>query len=216
MGNNTLTTDVNNFLSIYPSYSYHERPEKKYSIIEGEIDICDVNGSFWGSFDIKILINKDKYPYDSPIVCETSTKIKRDIGWHIDDEGTCCLDIHHRLEYDANKGINITVFYQEKIYPFFANAIYRKIYGKYANGEYRHGFGGVKQFYKETLNLTEVHVIINTLNSIINNRTPRRNDPCLCGSKNKFKYCHLDSFNFLKNLPINTIKKDLEKFKHLI
>lgn len=214
--NSQLEKDVNSFLEIYPSYSYHKPFGKKYSKIKGEIDVCDTEGNYLDSFAIEILLNNDRYPYIIPIVRECSKKIERHEDWHIDNNGYCCLDIEHVLEFKAKQGIKIVEFYQNCIYPFFANTLYKMNFGKYSNGEYSHFFNGVTQFYEEKLMLTDSVLIIKILKAILNNTIPGRNNrPCICGLDKKFKKCHLESFNFLQFISKERLIKDLTGFENL-
>ena len=208
MINSLLKKDITQFLNIYPKFSYDERTKMKYSILTGEIDICDVNGNYWDTFKIAIHLEKSKYPHTIPLVKETSRKIIRNDDWHISDDGFCCLDIDHELEYLSKRGINITSFYQKYIYPFFANTLYKKQNGEYANNEYNHDFEGVIQFYKEKLKLNDVFLIIKILNVILINKIPERNQLCVCGNNIKIKKCHLNTIDYLKSLSKERIKKD--------
>ncbi|MCM4152038.1 hypothetical protein DHD05_10580 [Arenibacter sp. N53] len=214
--NQQLKKDVKSFLEIYPGYSYYKKYGEKYSVIKGEIDVCDTMGNYLDSFNIEIYLDNDRYPYFIPIVKERSTKIKRHEDWHIDKDGICCLDIEHELEYKAKKGIEFIDFYQNSIYPFFANTVYKMNFGKYSNGEYRHFFKGVQQFYSEKLLLDNKHLIIGILNAILINALPGRNDrPCICGLDKKFKRCHLKCVEFLKSLSKERLLKDLAGFEEI-
>lgn len=214
--NRQLEKDIESFLEIYPGYSFDKRPGKKYSKIKGEIDICDTAGSYLDSFDIEIWLDNDRYPYTVPIVRECSTKIERHEDWHIDDDGCCCLDIEHELEFKAKKGIELVSFYQDSIYPFFANTIYKMNFGRYANGEYNHFFRGVVQFYSKKLLLTDNLLIVKILKAVLSNNIPGRNArPCICGQDKKFKRCHLKCFDFLQCLTRARLLKDLAGFEEL-
>ena len=215
MINDLLNKDINSFVSIYPNFCTSELSKNFIEII-GEIDICDINGSYWDSFNIGIIINKSKYPYTCPIVREKSKKIERDEDWHISKDGICCIDMDHQLEFNSKKGINLISFYQNEIYPFFTNVIYKKEVGEYANGEYKHNFEGVLDFYENKLKLKNIDIIIEILRTIISNSIPGRNQNCLCGSLVKIKYCHLDSINFLKSLSKETILRDLKNFQDYV
>ncbi|WP_422351508.1 hypothetical protein [Flagellimonas sp.] len=203
-------------MEIYPSFSYYKRDGKKYSKLSGDIDICDTTGIYLDSFNIEIWLNKERYPYSTPLVKEHSTKIQRHEDWHIDEDGYVCLDIEHELEYKAKKGIQLVGFYQDHIYPFFANTLYKMSFGKYANGEYGHFFEGVVQFYKEKLQLADGPIIITILNAILDNTVPGRNArPCICGEDKKFKRCHLQSVEFLQSLSRERLLKDLAGFEEI-
>lgn len=211
-----LDKDLNAFLNIYNNFEYDERSGKQLSMLSGEIDICGTDGDYWDSFNIEIYINKETYPFCIPIIIETSKRIVRHKDWHISSEGICCLDIHHELEYQCRKGINIVSFYQNKIYPYFANTVYKKREGHYANGEYLHDFGAVIEFYKKRLNLTNVKIIIELLDSIFKNTIPKRNDKCFCYSNLKYKKCHLKEVEILRSLPKERIVKDLKGFNEYV
>ncbi len=214
MNNSKLDKDLKVFLDLYSKFTYNERPKKQCLLLKGDIDICDIDGNYWDTFEIEIYIDKSKYPHHAPIVVESSNIIKRDIDWHISKDGICCLDIDHEIEYLSKRGVNITAFYQKKIYPYFTNTLYRIKNGEYANGEYLHNFDGIIQFYREKLQISDIKVILRILSRIIENKVPGRNSMCLCGSEKKIKKCHLESIDFLKSLSKDRIIKDLEGFKN--
>jgi len=216
MKNEALSRDIKLFLDTYPNFSYKERKKKQYSIISGSLDVCDTKGNYWNSFKIEMYINRIEYPYTIPIVKEVDEKIRRDDNWHINKEGICCLDIEHDLEFQAKRGIEITSFYREKVYPFFANTTYKTRTGEYANGEYDHNFGGVIQFYQESMGLQKADLIVKILTGVLTNNIPGRNRPCLCGSGVKIKNCHLSEINFLKSVSKERLKKDLEEFQRIL
>lgn len=215
--NQQLEKDLKSFLEIYPSYSYKKRYGKRYSPLKGEIDVCDTAGNYLESFDIEIWLDNDQYPHSIPLVRERSNKIERHEDWHIDNDGYCCLDIEHELEYKAKRGIELVSFYQNDIYPFFANTLYKINFGSYANGEYGHSFRGVEQFYDEKLQLKDHSLIIKILEAVLNNKIPGRNDrPCICGLNKKFKRCHLKCISFLQSLSKERLLKDLAGFEVMI
>jgi hypothetical protein len=216
MTNKLLEKDIIQFINTYPKFKYSERPKMKCSLLTGVVDVCGVNGKYWSSFEIEIYIDKQKYPFCVPIIKEASNRIEREKDWHISEDGICCLDIHHELEYLAKRGINMVSFYQKKIYPFFTNTIYKIKNGKYANEEYKHDFDGVIQFYSEKLKLKDNAVIIKIISSILNNNCPGRNEYCICDKQVKFKKCHWTAVSFLKSLSKERLKKDLIGFQELI
>jgi hypothetical protein len=111
-------------------------------------------------------------------------------------------------------GTNILDFIRNKVYPYFANQVYRENAEHYAAGEYKHNFEGVQQFYTEDLGIEGAELAIQILQLIIANQLPGRNEPCICG-KNKFKNCHMESVDLLKLVPVDKLKEDLESFSKL-
>lgn len=216
MKNKILDKDVREFLDLYPKFKFSQSSKNNFAFLEGEVDICDIRGQYLDSFVIRILIKNNVYPYAFPLVQEISKKIERNMEWHIDKDGFCCLDIEHKLIKMAQRGINLIHFYQEKIYPFFSNTVYKKRYNEYANGEYPHFFEGVKSFYLDELGLEDVNFVVKVLGEVVHNRIPGRNDICIC-NQNKYKKCkHYSSIEFLHSLPLSKVTSDLKEFRNEI
>jgi hypothetical protein len=205
--------DFEETTQFFPKLKYRKIEKDKIWVVSGELDISDQVGDYWGTFTIAIYLSAS-YPYCMPIVKEISNVIKRDDDWHIDEDGNCCLDIEHKMLLLKKRGMNLADFLKNKVYPYFANQIYKKNIGKYASGEYLHNFEGIQQFYQEELNIGNVELAIKILQGIILRKLPFRNDLCFCGEK-KFKLCHLKSVDFLRSMPVERLKTDLEEFSKL-
>lgn len=214
MGSYNLDTELKHFLTKYYAFEKVEYPNKQFVVLEGKIDVLDDANAYWGSFEVQIILNKNEYPYTIPVVVEKSKVIDRTDDLHISKGGACCLDIPHVLDRMKRRGIRFTIFYQNVIYPFFANYHYHSDKKKYANGEYKHGFDGVIQFYEEEHQLTNIEYIISLLKVAVGSQKPERNSTCpICG-KTKFKKCC--GKKVLELLPYghDRLKKDLEAFSH--
>lgn len=183
--------------------------------LDGELDICDINGEYWSTFEIIVYIPKS-YPNGIPLVEEKSNLIPREIDRHISEEGYCCLDVTHKLSYKALTGIYLLEFLQNSVYPYFANQLYYNKNEHFAGAEYKHNFDGVIQFYDESLNVKDAKSAILILEGIILNNIPGRNDNCLCGSNKKMKQCHIKTIDFLKSLDKKLLEDDLARFKKLL
>jgi len=182
--------------------------------VTGSLDICDIDGNYWGTFDLLIRVPLS-YPYGVPLLYETSTVIDRNIDHHISEQGLCCVDITHQLMYRARFGISIGYYLREWVYPFFSNQLYRLKEGRYAGGEYAHHFDGVVQFYKDNLRL-EPEAAVRILEKLLTKQPVGRNEPCPCGSAKKTKACHQPAIDFMKTVGADTISKDLDQFKILL
>lgn len=193
----------------FPKLRYTTVAKKGWRV-NGEVDICDPAGMYWGTFQIEILV-PISYPYVVPLLYEKSDHIPRDIDYHIGDDGLCCVDIDHRLLYRAKSGISIQAYLSKWVYPFFANYLYREREKKYANGEYSHRFDGVRQFYQEELHLT-ADMAVKVLQALLNKDKISRNDPCPCESGDKLKKCHVYAFEFLKTLGRTKWQSDFDNF----
>ena len=208
-----LENDIEQFIQLYPIFSLLKSSDEKIEL-KGSIDIIDTYGNYWDSYDIRIVVPIHKYPNVIPQVYECSNKITREDDWHISKDGECCLDITHNLILIQNKGVDLISFYQNKIYPFFANHQYKLKTGSYANGDYPHQFDGIKYFYHNDIGLFDNQLIIKILSLILKNRLPEKLATCVCG-QNKYKHCHLATVTKLIQFGKKRLSEDLILFKAL-
>ena len=207
-----IENDIKKFIEKYPKFSIVEFDNLSFIKLQGVVDIVDLSGIYWDSYQVSILLLKKGYPHIIPSVYEVSEKIKREDDWHISKDGECCLDITHKLILLQNRGIDPISFFQNKIYPFFANHTYKLKTGDYANGDYPHQFDGIKYFYQNDLGLTDANFIIQLLTYITTNKLPKRNDVCICNQK-KFKHCHLPIVEKIVAFGLERLLEDLAFFK---
>lgn len=187
----------------------------KPPLFEGILDVCDESGEWYGSFDIR-LIASGKYPYGIPRMFETGGLIERIPDRHVNNDGSSCVAIEHVLLYRAVSGLSMNAYLQEFAWPYFANQLYFKENGHYAAGEYAHGFAGVQQFYRESLNIADPVTAVKLIAGILSRRLPLRNEQCFCGSLKKYKNCHLSTVNYLQSIGDSRLTGDLAGFNHLI
>jgi hypothetical protein len=207
-----LESDLKKISEVFPKLNAIWNAQFKIWLLRGDLDICDNAGDYWGTYQITILIPKG-YPHCVPLVREDSAKIPREDYRHISKDGDCCLDIDHRLLHMSKKGISIVDFIKQKVYPYFANQLYYDKHNHFAGEEYAHHFEGIKQFYRESLNLVNHDSIVSTLEFLLSGKKAERNIICPCRSKKKLKYCHLESIEFLFALGKERLLVDLDLFK---
>lgn len=197
----------------YFAFEKVESPKTGYLALVGKISVLDKSDKLWGHFKILILINETEYPYTVPIVIEKTQIINRDWDFHISQKGECCLDIPHKLMKRKGRGIVFEEFYREVIYPFFANYHYKESTGDYANGEYKHHFEGIAQFYQEEFGLSDFKNIISLLETAINGIKYHPNKECPLCSGPKYKKCCRKKIYDLKGYGLQQLKFDLTLFR---
>jgi hypothetical protein len=208
-GHAIFEKDLRATLGTFPKLCY--TCGKKLLFVDGELDICDQQGTYWGTFQIRILLSH-AYPYCVPLLYEKSKIIPRNIDYHIDENGLCCVDIDHKLLVRSKHGLTIQTYLVEWVYPYLANQLHRIKETKYAGGEYAHYFAGVRQFYSEDLRLND-EAAIKMLEAILSKVNDGRNNLCPCGSGIKLKRCHWNAYTFLKSLDMTVLKSDLRSFQ---
>ena len=195
-----LDVDIESILEIFPKHKYASRT------LVGEIDIYDNEDRYYSSFNIKITIPL-KYPYEFPILYESGNKIPHIIDRHIYKNGSCCVCITQEEDIRCKRGITIKEFIFEYVIPFFANQIYFEVNGKWANGDYQHGYDGVIQFYQELFNTKDLNIIIEGFKCYFYKRL-KPYEKCFCGSNIKYKKCHLLSVYRLQEISLDRLMED--------
>ena len=109
------------------------------------------------------------------------------IDLHLFENGTFCLG----LSYAPSRNLTLQRFVQELVVPFLYRLAYADRHGLEAArahlwGEYSHGDGGHRQYQREMLALAD--------------HDPGRNQPCPCGSGQKYKRCHYEDVEAVKRL----------------
>ncbi len=207
--NSQFERDFTQVRDSFPKLVYSWNKKHKFWVISGELDICDVKGVYWNSFNIGILVY-ETYPYCVPVVFERSEITPRDIDWHISKEGICCLDSENKLLAMSRFGINIKDFIAEKIYPYFANQLFKLEENVYAGAEYRHFTDGVIQYYLEDLKIPSPDNILIFLEMILNHKDLTRNRMCPCNGGKKIKNCHQKQIETIKSIGREKIIKDFQ------
>lgn len=165
--------------------------------IEGEIEISDESGRIWETF-LVVIRPSEAFPYRFPLLFEVGGKIPRIPDWHINSDGSCCVDVEPSELIYCKNGITIVQYLIEKVNPFLSNQAYRIEEGCYANGEYPHGDEGIFRYYFTLLRAHNYPEVLQLLAYIIKNERPSRVSNCFCGSGKKFRHCHRDAFDKIK------------------
>lgn len=209
-----LRKDLKSFLDTYYKFELINSKNPNTVTLIGVIDIADENDGHWESYKIKIVFNENDYPNVVPSVIELSNHINRNWDFHISEKGECCLDIPHMLIKQKRRGIELTNFYKDVIYPFFANHQFMLKEGNYANGEYQHFNDGIAQFYSEEFKFTEPQIIIKHLELALGITKADANKECpICG-KPKYKKCCRPKVYKLLIYGNERLRKDLDVFQN--
>ncbi len=154
------------------SARYQKQSKKKGEDIWEIIPCSSGSDCLRDCYEIKILLNDTQSEW--PKVFETGGRIEKlaaEIGKPIIDlhiypsNNSCCLGI------DFNTNITLRKFVLNKVYPYFVWQAYFDKYRKIPPcGEYSHGGKGFAEYRQDLEKIG-------------------RNDPCICGSGEKYKKC---------------------------
>lgn len=211
----SLKKDIEKVITHFPDLKYIEDTNKT-SELTGYIDIFDEDGEiYFDTFKIKIKIPKN-YPYGFPTLYEIGDKIPKIADRHIfKDDNSSCVCVLQEISKESSKGITVFEYITKYVVPYLANQLYFEKSKKWANGDYKHGFEGILQYYEELLKSEDIDFIQNELNQFLHFKK-NRNDICFCSSERKYKKCHLSIFTKLNNLTYKRVEKDFENLKIFI
>lgn len=156
--------------------------------IDGHFDVVDSDGHVWDTYGIRILL-PENFPYDLPVLIETSGKIERSADWH--NVGFCCVATYAVMFRELGTPISLLKWLDRFVHDFLANHVIRLCDNEYPKGEYEHGTQGIIDGYKEIFSLGSDEDVLLRLRQLCRLSKIGRNDPCFCNSGKKYKKCFL-------------------------
>ncbi len=181
----------------YPNLKIlHDKNDISY--LKGILDIPNDLHEIVGHFLVEVHCS-EKFPFRFPILFEIGGEIPNNADSHKYEDTSCCITVLADEILICKNGIAISFFIEKYAIPYFANFIYKKQTGEYKNGEYAHGIQGISQFYESLMKTDNRDLWIQYYKYTFRNLKveSRRNDPCFCGSGDKYKQCHFEVFNNL-------------------
>ena len=178
----------------YPKLTYSES-EDGVSNIFGELELNDDEGGLIDSYFIRIQPTPD-YPLRFPFVFETKGRIPVNIDWHVFPDGHCCIKAIPEEIIICKHGITLLQFMTKQVVPYFFNQKYRELHGYFLN-ERSHGIKGSIEFFKDAFKTDNLKTIAKSLLFIKNRNEPIRTAKCFCGSEEKYRKCHRETFRLL-------------------
>ena len=158
-------------------YELSGKKNKKWIIVDSTSGCHSIRDAY------EIEIRLDEFSLGNPKVFETGGRIKnlaekldmRIIDLHLNpNDGDCCLGL-----FFPNPSETLSEFVLNKVYPYF---VWQGYFEKYnlvpPCGEYSHGSQGLQEFKRHIFSVG-------------------RNQPCPCGSGNKFKTCCIEEIQNL-------------------
>ncbi len=201
-----LNKDIAATLENYPELQLISNNNSNF--LKGIYTIRDNHGIIQGDYEIAIVIPK-KYPYEFPQLFELSQNIiPRIDDRHINKQGLACVDIEQNIIIRAKKGITIEDFIEQYVHRYFCWQLRYDAGDRDGLEEWAHYDKGTLQFYRTNFNLYDIKIILKIIQALIENRLPRRNDPCICNSSKKYKACHENIIKRIINLGREQFKKD--------
>lgn len=180
----------------YPGLKLDADDKNGAPCISGIIQLKSDSGLFIDSYTIKIVPTAE-YPLRFPYIYEMDGRIPINIDWHVyPNDGHWCLTSIPEEILICKKGINLLSFIENQIKPYLFNQKYKEIHGFFLK-ERPHGNRGNVQFFIETFKTSELTTIIKGLIFIKQRNEPNRVSQCFCGSGQKYRKCHRETYRFL-------------------
>lgn len=181
--------------------------------IIGTIDVIDDEGSYWDSYDVKVVV-PEKFPEQLFELHETGNKIPKEPAWH--NTISCCLSTNAVMFMEMAGNLTLLNWLEKFAHPYLANHVYKIKTGNYANGEYAHSEPGIIQGYFKIFQTKEETVVIEKLKILTGRKNTSRNVPCFCNSGKKYKRCYLlEPKKHSPGIPIVVLNDDLAQLLKL-
>ena len=144
--------------------------------------------------DYDVLIEfPDNYPFDMPLVVETSGKIPRHVTRHVFGNNRLCFGNLQDVWRVCKSGISFKWFLREILNPHLCREYVSEKTGNYPTGERSHannGNEGIWEGYYEIFKTIDKVWILKELNEMLSNNLFSKNKGCYCNSGRKHKRCH--------------------------
>ena len=182
----------------YPGLMLDTYAKNATPSIAGVIQLEDEKGSFIDSYKLKIVTTTD-YPNQFPHVFETGGRIPINIDWHVyPDDGHCCISSIPEEILICKNGISLNSFIENQLKPYLFNQKYREVHGFFLK-ERPHGNKGNIQFFIEVFQTNDLTTIVKWLIFIRQRNEPNRVSKCFCGSNQKYRKCHRETYRILSS-----------------
>lgn len=184
----SLLQDIDHAIKFYPELKKIELGAQL--IVMGNIILNHSEIGEYDEYAVSISF-PECYPKCFPKILEESGKIPRLADRHVNPDSSLCLAVEPEERLVCRNGITFKYFLDKILVPHLSRETYRNLAGKYEDGEYSHGVEGLWEYFGHILNIPDKKTILKELEKMLHEKWPGRNDPCFCGSKAKFKYCHM-------------------------
>lgn len=161
------------------------------------------------------------FPFCYPKVYETGGFFpKNDVdNYHINGDGTLCLDVEISEIIKAKKGLSLLDFIHQILIPnlFWRYCVYHEI--PFKRTEWDHYEKGILQAYSYWLEENNPTYLLKTILAFLELKSFPRNARCFCrkvDSKKRFKHCHERKNNILHVIGQEQVLKDYKRIKDLL
>jgi len=171
------------------------------------------------SYEIEVEFSLD-YPHSFPQVREVGGRTQKVVEqYNIKDirnlhvnknkNNTVCLCPKPEEYLRYSNGVDIIDFFNALVLPYFFGLNYYEKNGQWHRDEYGHGDVGIFEFYAEHRDKKNIKLIESCIKSISENKSKeylqkkgeiKGHWECICGSKSKFRNCHVKAIEGLRLL----------------
>jgi hypothetical protein len=162
-------------------------------------DLVVVRGSFpvvaegvvRDRYSVEIKLPKD-HPNALPAVREVGGRIPRTPERHINVDGAACVLLPDERWRIWPPGSRLLSFLQGPVHNFFLAQSLVEKGDPWPFGQWGHGAVGIREYYAELINTTELQVIRAYLQCLAAKEV-KGHWPCPCGSEKRLRNCHMST-----------------------
>jgi hypothetical protein len=175
----------------YPSLTFRADTEAGRMYLEGQIAL-QANCGVATSIAVRISFPPN-YPESEPTAYDAVGRFPVSVDRHIISEGRFCLWLPPCSPWDKNDPSRLLRFLDEVSVFLERQLVYDATgHQEWPGRQYKHGTAGYEEFMLARLANNEED-FRSLLPVILGQLRPGRNEPCPCGSQQKYKRCHANS-----------------------
>lgn len=170
-------------------------------------------------YDLEIILQPGSYS-ELPRVYETSGRIQQNARQrnlpisdiHVNGDGSACLCLSVDEKRLLPDGFKLEHYIPRLVIPFFFAQSHFEKQGSWPWGQWGHGVSGLLEWYFKQPQITKEKLDIFIQQALALSDGPelkrhlmkksgiKGHHPCICGSTNKFRNCHIDAMRGLRKL----------------
>ncbi len=157
----------------------------------------NVGGGSLADYHIEIELDS-RFPDYQPVVRELGDMIPRRSEFHINHDGSCCLEVWE-VWLAKNKDKSVQAFFDGPLRNFFLSQLHMREKKTFPFGEYPHGNPGILNGYADVLGCEPDKKVILCNLRVFLHQPPRGHWQCPCGSGQKIRNCCRDRLSKLSD-----------------
>ncbi len=201
--------EVQNEVSLTQPYlAISEEPD---GFVMRGIFLIAIDGELADEYRVEIIVSRE-FPENMPVIREIGGRIFRSAAHHVEDSGIACLltPEEYHWKWKTKENFSLAMYLDGPVRHFFIGQSLVELGQPWPAGERGHGVGGLFEWYKEVLAITDDGAIIRSIEAL--RRHVKGHHSCPCGSMVPVRRCHSSILRIRNAIPPNVIQSTYDNY----